>query len=99
MIKCQVTENFSLNEFDKIKNIKRKSADVYGKLYKDDIFECDEKMAKYLGGENHLNKKVVEIIEIIPEETKEKAKVEEIAPKPKTTRKSASKKTRKKTQD
>lgn len=92
MIKCQVTENFSLNEFDKIKNIKRKSVDVYGKLYKDDIFECDEDMARYLGGENHLNKKVVEVIEVIPEKD---TKVNKNVPKKKITRKNASKTSKK----
>lgn len=67
MIKCKVVEKFDLKDFDKLKNIKRKSTDVKGTLYVDDEFECDEKMAKYLTGDNALNKAVVKIIEVEPE--------------------------------
>ena len=67
MIKCKVVEKFDLKDFDKLKNIKRKSADVKGTLYVDDEFECDEEMAKYLTGDNALNKAVVKIIEVEPD--------------------------------
>lgn len=64
MVKCEVIENFSLKDFNKLKNIKRKSADVNGSLYEGDTFECDEKMAKYLTGDNALEKVVVKVIEV-----------------------------------
>lgn len=68
MIKCRVIEDFTLKEFDKIKNLQRASnLDKYGKLYKDDKFECDEELAKYLLGNNHLNKVVVKIIRVEPD--------------------------------
>lgn len=63
MKKCEVIEDFSLNEFDKLKNIKRKSLDVKGKLFVEDVFECDDKMANYLLGDNPLERQVVKVIE------------------------------------
>lgn len=78
MIKCEVIENFSLNDFDKLKNIQRKGVDVKGQLVKGDVFECDEKMAKYLTGDNALNKAVVKIIEVEPKEEVEEEKEESI---------------------
>ena len=85
MIKVRVIKDFSLKEFAKIKNIKRFNYDKVGELYKNDIFECDEKMARYLTGDNSKKEIVVEIIEI----RIEKSKKEE--PK-KTTNKKATKK-------
>ena len=32
-----------------------------------DCFECDEKMADYLTGNNSINRAVVKLIEVIPE--------------------------------
>ena len=75
MIKCEVISRFDLRDFDKLKNIQRKSIDVKGSLFVGDIFECDKEMADYLLGENYLNKVVVKVIEVIPE------KQEEIKPK------------------
>ena len=46
MIKVRVIKDFSLKEFAKIKNIERFNYDKVGELYKNDIFECDEKMAR-----------------------------------------------------
>lgn len=68
MIKCEVVENFTLENFKELKNIVRKNANVDGKLYVGDIFECSEEMAKYLDGGNVLKKKVIKIIEVKPEE-------------------------------
>lgn len=87
MVKAKATEKFDLKDFASLKNIKRanpvKNKD--GSLYENDTFECDEKMADYLTGNNPLNKKVVEIIEVKKEEPKaekiEEAIVEEIKPK------------------
>ena len=68
MIKCEVIEKFSLEAFDKIKNIKRanENRNEKGKLYVGDTFECDEKMCDYLTGNNPINKVVVKVIEVKP---------------------------------
>lgn len=67
MIKVKVIQDFTLQEFDKLKNIIRKEKEQEGKLFIGDIFECDEKMADYLTGNNSINKSVVKVIEVIPE--------------------------------
>lgn len=68
MIKCRVIEQFTLKDFDKLSNIKRKSIEEKGKLFVGDEFECDEQMASYLTGDNEKKKVVVKVIEIIPKE-------------------------------
>ena len=91
MVKVKVIEDFSLKDFATLKNIKRASEakSKIGSLYNGDVFECDSTMCAYLTGDNPLNKKVVEIIEVkeevkaedpVKEETKE---VIEIVPTPK----------------
>ena len=88
MIKCEVIENFTLGDFDKLKNIVRNSnIDKYGELYVRDTFECDEDMANYLTGANCKKACVVKVLEVKPdipaiEETKEIIK-KEIKPKKK----------------
>lgn len=67
MIKVKVIEDFTLQEFNKLKNIIRKGKEQEGKLFIGDIFECDEKMADYLTGDNSINRAVVKVIEVIPE--------------------------------
>lgn len=67
MIRCEVIENFNLKDYDKIKIVERKGADIKGQLNKGDIFECDENMVDYLTGNNALNKTVVKVIEVKPE--------------------------------
>lgn len=84
MVKVEVIKEFTLGEFDKLKNITRKKREEKGKLFEGDTFECTNEMADYLSGQNMKGKKVVEIIEVIPEEKKE------------TTKKSTKKKTSKK---
>lgn len=66
MVKAKVIEKFDLKDFNSLINLKRadKSKDKKGCLYLNDTFECDEKMADYLTGNNPLSKKVVEIIEV-----------------------------------
>ena len=72
MIKCEVIENFTLGEFQKILNLKRAtSKEKEGCLYVGDTFECDEEMAKYLTGGNDKNKIVVKILEVIPKTNSE----------------------------
>lgn len=94
MIKVEVIENFTLKDFDDLKNIKRKSVEQKGKLYVGDTFECSEEMAQYLLGDNTLNKQVVKLLEIQPEKKEEpKVEIREIAvelprkPKKKTSKK------------
>ncbi len=74
MVKVAVIEGFSLEKFDELQNIVRNdpNRNEYGKLYVNDVFECTEDMAKYLMGDNKINKVVVKIIEVIPEEEVEK---------------------------
>ena len=66
MIKCETIKDFTLGKFEELQNIQRKKIDTYGKLYVGDIFECDDKTAKYLTGSNEKGNVVVKIIEIIP---------------------------------
>lgn len=69
MIKCEVLEKFNLKDFDKLENIKRgTSFDKYGELYRTDTFECSKDMADYLTGNNPINRAVVKVIEVEPEE-------------------------------
>lgn len=77
MIKCVVLEEFTLNDYDKLKNIKRSKIDTYGRLYVNDEFECDEAMAKYLTGGNDKGKVVVKIIEV-KEEPKLKSEAKKV---------------------
>lgn len=67
MIKVEVTEDFTLEKFNELKNIIRKTKEQEGKLFIGDTFECDEKMADYLTGNNTINRAVVKVIEVIPE--------------------------------
>ncbi|MBR5227521.1 MAG: hypothetical protein IKV94_02680 [Clostridia bacterium] len=66
MVRCRVIEQFTLKDFDKLLNIKRKSIEEKGKLFVGDEFECDEQMAKYLTGSNEKKKVVVKVIEVMP---------------------------------
>lgn len=74
MIKVKVIEEFTLQKFDELKNITRKGKEQEGKLFIGDIFECDEKMADYLTGNNPINRAVVKVIEVIPEKENTKKK-------------------------
>jgi len=72
MVRCRVIEQFTLNDFDKLTNIKRKSIEQKGKLFVGDEFDCDEKMAKYLTGGNEKKKIVVKVIEVLPKKKSKK---------------------------
>lgn len=70
MIKVKALEGFSFGRFAEIKNlIRANSEDKEGHISKDDIFECNEEIAKYLTNEieNPAKRELVEIIEVIPE--------------------------------
>lgn len=82
MKKYEVIESFSLlGRFDEIKNLVRKNTDKKGYLYKEDTFECEKDLAKYLLGENSEKRPFIKLIEVIPD----KAEVKEI--KKRTTKK------------
>lgn len=68
MIKVEVIEDFSLADYNLLKNIVRKGKEQQGKLFKGDIFECDEEMANYLSGSNALKRPFIKVIEILPKE-------------------------------
>ena len=75
MIKCEVTRDFSYNDYEKIKDtIKRKTINTYGKLYVGDTFECNKDMADYLMGKNEKGAVVIKILEVEPEQ-KQKTKI------------------------
>ena len=60
----EATNNFSLEDFYRIRNIKRKNSynNKEGFLYTGDTFECDKLLFEYLSGENDTKKQVVKII-------------------------------------
>ena len=67
MIKVECIKDFTLKDFNKLENIKRKSIANVGHLYVGDTFECDENMVKYLTGDNKDKEIVVKVIEVEPE--------------------------------
>ena len=75
MIKLEVTERFTLQRFDELKDIERAGTDTYGQLYVGDKFYCEKDMAEYLLGNNKLKRAVGTIkeelnerLEVIPDE-------------------------------
>lgn len=100
MVKVEVIETFTLGAFKELKNIKRIEANVNGKLFVGDIFECTEAMAEYLTGKNNFKKAFVKVIEIIPEKKIEEKSKKEPTKKPatkKVAKKTSTKTTTKKT--
>ena len=67
MIKVEVIENFTLEDYSKLKNVKKATNRKENEFGARDTFECDEKMVDYLTGNNTLNKVVVKVIEVEPE--------------------------------
>lgn len=78
MIKCEVIESFTLEKFNQLENVKKVETRKGNEFGVGDTFECTEKMADYLTGNNALNKTVVKVIEVKPEQVEE-AKVEDNA--------------------
>lgn len=74
MINCKVIENFTLEKFNELENVKKVEKRKNNEFGIGDTFECTEKMADYLTGNNALNKTVVKVIEIKPEHIEEKPK-------------------------
>ena len=73
MIVLKVTDEFTLGDFDKLKNIVRANPNKNekGTLYRGDEFECDKAMADYITGGNRFGVSYAVIKEIIPEVRKE----------------------------
>lgn len=91
MVRLETIEEFTLQDFGKLKDIVRKGKDTEGRLFVGDTFVCDENMQYYLLGNNALNKTVAKVIEVIPEkkeepkeEVKEEPEKEMVINKPKT---------------
>lgn len=74
MIKVEVIEKFTLEDYNKLKNVKKVISRKENEFGVRDTFECDEKMADYLTGNNALNKVVIKVIEIIPKKEEPKKK-------------------------
>jgi len=79
MVKVEAIEEFTLRDFAELKNVERKGRKEDGRIFVGDTFECTEGMRDYLLGNNALNRAVVKVIEIIPEEKEE---IVEEKPKP-----------------
>lgn len=76
MIKVEVIESFTLEDYSKLKNVKKVMSRKENEFGVRDTFECDEKMVDYLTGNNALNKVVVKVIEVEPEIKIEQNKIE-----------------------
>ena len=74
MIKCEVIKEFTLEKFNELQSIERKSSNQVGKLFVGDTFECSKEMANYLTGNNKNGEVVVKIIEIVPKKKKSSKK-------------------------
>lgn len=70
MVKCEVIEKFTLADYKKLKNVKKVVVRKENEFGIGDTFECDEKMASYLTGDNKLKRPFVKIIEVIPKKEK-----------------------------
>lgn len=82
MVKVMTIENFTLEKFDKLINIRRKNPNLneYKHLYVGDTFECDEEMYMYLTEKNKEKRAFVKLIEVVPNKNaiqEEKQKSEE----------------------
>ncbi len=86
MIKCKVIENFTLEKFNQLENVKKIEIRKDNEFGVGDTFDCTEKMADYLTGNNALNKTVVKVIEVEPEQIEE-VKTEQKPKKKKTSKK------------
>ena len=100
MIKVEVIEKFTLEDYKKLKNVKKVATRKENEFGVGDTFECDEKMASYLTENNKLKRPFVKIIEVIPEKEKpiklDEENVKVIAKVVKKTTKKATKKKKEK---
>ena len=87
MIRVKVIDNFSLERWNELKNITRKTGSTDNHFKKGDEFECTKEMADYLLGNNDYNRAYIELIEVVPEKEIEDGTLEHpyrtIMPQPK----------------
>lgn len=75
MIKLKAKQDFTLKDYKKLKNIQSTKAErEENKVYQNDVFECNEKMTKYLLGENDQKLIVAELLEVNNENSTKKSK-------------------------
>lgn len=67
MVKVQAIIDFTYKKYDKIQNLNSLDKIEKGKIFKEDIFEVEDKEALYLTGKNKNNIVAVKVLEIIPE--------------------------------
>ena len=72
MVKVQAIIDFSYKKYDKIQNLNSLDEIEKGTIFTGDIFEVEDKEAKYLTGENKNKIVAVKVIEVIPEIKEEK---------------------------
>ena len=72
MVKVQAIIDFTYKKYDEIQNLNSLDKIEKGKIFKDDIFEVEDKEALYLTGENKDKIVAVKVLEIIPEIKEEK---------------------------
>lgn len=99
MIKVEVIEKFTLEDYKKLKNVKKVVVRKENEFGVGDTFECDKEMVDYLTGNNAFKKEVVKVIEVKPEKIKKNelgnpigTREFEEKPKKKTTKKTTKKK-------
>lgn len=63
MNKVEVTEYFTLEEFDKLKNIVKLEKREENEFASGDTFECTDKMVDYLMGNNPANMSVIRVLQ------------------------------------
>ena len=74
MVKVQAIIDFSYKKYDKIQNLNSLDEIEKGTIFTGDIFEVEDKEAKYLTGENKNKIVAVKVLEVIPE-IKEEEKI------------------------
>ena len=72
MVKVQAIIDFSYKKYDKIQNLNSLDEIEKGTIFTGDIFEVEDKEAKYLTGENKNKIVAVKVLEVIPEIKEEK---------------------------
>ena len=69
VIKCEVIENFTLEKFNELGNVKKVQVRKDNEFGKGDTFNCDKNMAEYLTGKNDKQKKGSQQISLIEKTT------------------------------
>lgn len=72
MVKVQAIIDFTYKKYDEIQNLNSLDEIEKGTIFKEDIFEVEDKEALYLTGKNKNNIVAVKVLEVIPEIKEEK---------------------------